>query len=378
MAQEWKLRLRGPQGTPAELVLPAGGETSLADLAQLAGKATNVAAARLILRCGFPPRPIDHAGAKKDQSIATDGLLQNRDMLTIERKPAPDGTAGAAQQPAPAKKRKARGKGFSKAAGAGHQLGHATGGGTTVAPAEAAAASAAAAPARDGRVDPYAASPKKKRRTKMPGGGMRLGASDEDPAEAAAAQAAIDRRQRPAASAAPAAAAQDEPEEVPEEPATVDEILRAHGFGSIRGGHTLGGGSGQAAGDGASLGSAVNRTEAAQNAAAADLVDAVSRTSQRTVHRVLRHDLKNARELREQEAEAERRIAAALGGRCSFVSLQDGSMNMCVTYKVGPRKEKEESVQDIPRPLLKVRLRHPPPQPASLHPLDSALAFAAT
>ena len=62
--------------------------------------AAAVAAARLILRCGFPPRPIDHAGAKKDQSIATDGLLQNRDMLTIERKPAPDGTAGAAQQPA--------------------------------------------------------------------------------------------------------------------------------------------------------------------------------------------------------------------------------------------------------------------------------------
>ena len=94
----------------------------------------------------------------------------------------------------------------------------------------------------------------------------------------------------------------------------------------------------------------------AQNAAAADLVDAVSRTSQRTVHRVLRHDLKNARELREQEADAERRIAAALGGKCSFVSLPDGSMNMRVTYKIGPRKEREEDVQDIPRPLLKVRV----------------------
>ena len=64
----------------------------------------------------------------------------------------------------------------------------------------------------------------------------------------------------------------------------------------------------------------------------------------------------NEKELREQEADAERRIAAALGGKCSFVSLPDGSMNMRVTYKIGPRKEKEEDVQDIPRPLLKVRV----------------------
>ena len=347
---EWKLRLRGPQGTPAELVLPKGGETTIGELAMLAGKATNVAAARLILRCGFPPRPIDHAGDKKDQVIAAGGLLQNRDMLTIERKPAPEGSgsAGAEKQPAPAKKRKARGKGFSKAAGVGHQLGH-TAGTSDPAQAEAAVAPVAAA---DGRVDLYAGSPKK-RRIKMPGGGMRLGATDEDPAEAAAAQAAIDRRQRPAATAAPPQ--EDEAQDVPEEPATVDEILRAHGFGSIRGGYTLGGGNAQIGDENTSLGRSANRTEAAQNAAAADLVDAVSRTSQRTVHRVLRHDLKNARELREQEAEAERRIAAALGGKCSFAPLLDGSMNIRVTYKIGPRKEKEEDVQDIPRPLLKVR-----------------------
>ena len=340
--------MRGPQGTPAELVLPVGGETTIGELAKLAGKATNVAAARLILRCGFPPKVIDHAGEMMDQAVATDGLLQNRDMLTIERKPAPEGSGSAEKQLAPSKKRKARGKGFSKAAGEGHQLGHASG----TAGAEPVEATAAPVATDTGRIDPYAGSPKK-RRIKMPGGGVRLGATSEDPAEAAAAQAAIDRRQRPAATAV--VTQEDEAEDVPEEPATVDEILRAHGFGSIRGGYTLGGGAAQVGDEHTSLGRSANRTEAAQNAAAADLVDAVSRTSQRTVHRVLRHDLKTARELREQEAEAERRIAAALGGKCSFVSLQDGSMNMRVTYKIGPRKEKDEDVQDIPRPLLKVR-----------------------
>lgn len=360
---EWKLRLRGPHGTPAELVLPGGGETTIGELALLAGKATNVAASRLVLRCGFPPRAIDHAGDKKDKTIAMDGLLQNRDMLTIERKPSPEcSNNDKGNQPAPAKKRKARGKGFSKAAGPGHQLGHISDAATS--PAPALVESIVAPAAADGRVDPYAGSPKKKRRIKMPGGGMRLGAASEDPADAAAAQAAIDRRNTSAAAAA-APINEDEALDVPEEPATVDEILRAHGFGSVRGGYTLGGGgAAQPGGDNLSLGRAVNRTEAAQNAAAADLVDAVSRTSQRTVHRVLRHDLKNARELREQEAEAERRIAAALGGRCSFESLQDGSMNMRVTYKTGPRKEKEEDVQDIPRPLLKVRISAARPRTA--------------
>ena len=368
---EWKLRLRGPQGTPAELVLPSGGATTVGELAALAGKATNVAVARLVLRCGFPPRPIDHAGDKRAQSVATDGLLQNRDVLTIERKPAPESAAapavaGAAAAKPATKKRKARGKGFSKAAGAGHQLGQAAAAGAAAgrepaaAVAAAAAAAAPAAAAGPSKVDLYAGSPKKKRRTKMPGGGMRLGAEDEDPDDAAAAQAALDRRHgasAPGAAAAAAAAPPEEEEEEeepePEEPATVDEVLRAHGFSSIRGGYTLGG---AGASQVNTLGSAVNRTEAAQNAAAADLVDAVSSTNQSTVSRVLRHDLKNARELREQEAEAERRIAAALGSNCAFVSLPDGSMNMSVTYKVGPRKEKTEEVQDIPRPLLKMVL----------------------
>jgi hypothetical protein len=35
--------------------------------------------------------------------------------------------------------------------------------------------------------------------------------------------------------------------------------------------------------------------------------------SQRTVDRVMRHDLRNARQLREEEVQAEKRLASALG-----------------------------------------------------------------
>ena len=62
-------------------------------------------------------------------------------------------------------------------------------------------------------------------------------------------QAAANPASRPTASAG--AAAQEE-EPGPEEPGSVDEILRAHGFASIRGGYASG--SNLAAGDMATLG----------------------------------------------------------------------------------------------------------------------------
>lgn len=116
-------------------------------------------------------------------------------------------------------------------------------------PEAGAAGSSAALCVTDGRIDPYASSAQSRKRRRMPGTGMRLGAASEDPGEAAALQAAANPASRPTASAG--AAAQEE-EPGPEEPGSVDEILRAHGFASIRGGYASG--SNLAAGDMATLG----------------------------------------------------------------------------------------------------------------------------
>ena len=113
----------------------------------------------------------------------------------------------------------------------------------------AAAGSSAALCVTDGRIDPYASSAQSRKRRRMPGTGMRLGAASEDPGEAAALQAAANPASSPTVSAG--AAAQEE-DPGPEEPASVDEILRAHGFASIRGGYASG--SNLAAGDMATLG----------------------------------------------------------------------------------------------------------------------------
>lgn len=72
--EPWTLRLRGPKGTPAALELPQGGATTLAQLVALAGKATRVAAARLVLRAGFPPRELWPAAAAG--AVTADSTVQ--------------------------------------------------------------------------------------------------------------------------------------------------------------------------------------------------------------------------------------------------------------------------------------------------------------
>ena len=66
----WRIRLRGPQGTPAELELPAGGDTTLHELRVLAGKATRVAVHLLVLRAGFPPKPIAFDASTKTAKVS--------------------------------------------------------------------------------------------------------------------------------------------------------------------------------------------------------------------------------------------------------------------------------------------------------------------
>eukprot|EP00873_Tetraselmis_striata_P028505 jgi/Tetstr1/448769/TSEL_036004.t1 len=164
--EPWTLRLRGPKGTPAALELPQGGATTLAQLVALAGKATRVAAARLVLRAGFPPRelwPAAAAGAvTADSTVQAVGLV-NRDALHIDRRTGADAEAEVA---------------------------------TTSSPAASPAAPAASPGKRKATPAPQPATPAalrttarpkpkpKRRRVRMPGTGQRLGDGSE-PAAAA-------------------------------------------------------------------------------------------------------------------------------------------------------------------------------------------------
>lgn len=51
----WVLRCRGPQGAPATLDLPQGGATTVAEIAELAGKALRVARSRRAPPCSAFP-----------------------------------------------------------------------------------------------------------------------------------------------------------------------------------------------------------------------------------------------------------------------------------------------------------------------------------
>ena len=105
----WTLRLRGPtlKGLPAALELPAGGYTTAAELAALAGKAAKVAKAKVVLKAGFPPRLLALASAEAGARTVEELGLRDKDVLLVERAPA--ATA------APAGKKAAAGKGKGKA-----------------------------------------------------------------------------------------------------------------------------------------------------------------------------------------------------------------------------------------------------------------------
>ena len=77
----WKLRLRGPKGIPAELEVASGADTTVGQLVELAGKATRVAAKRLVLRIGFPPKVLESAEAEARARTVAEAGLRDRDVL---------------------------------------------------------------------------------------------------------------------------------------------------------------------------------------------------------------------------------------------------------------------------------------------------------
>jgi hypothetical protein len=269
----WKLRLRGPKGIPAELEVASGADTTVGQLVELAGKATRVAAKRLVLRIGFPPKVLEGAEAEARARTIAEAGLRDRDVLVITRLAEPAPVSPSAVTAAPgggsAKKSKAgkskKRTGGWATGGAGVRLGQADeqptavvaeGDGTTAPSSPPAAAAAAGGPrSQQHAVDVYA-SAKKRRRVRMPGAGNRLGAPDDE-------AAAPDDAQPSSSSSAtgPAAAVA---QEAPAEPASVDEILRQHGFGRIKRSASA-----LAAADATTLGSVGTRTEAARAAASA-------------------------------------------------------------------------------------------------------------
>eukprot|EP00300_Choanocystis_sp_HF-7_P006911 c14979_g1_i3.p1 GENE.c14979_g1_i3~~c14979_g1_i3.p1 ORF type:complete len:198 (+),score=33.14 c14979_g1_i3:530-1123(+) len=86
----------------------------------------------------------------------------------------------------------------------------------------------------------------------------------------------------------------------------------------------------------------------------------------------LRATFARAREQLDNEQEAVRKIAAALGGNVEFTDLDDGSMRMKVSYKVSSRKVNEECVTNLPPVLLAAVLSHvaQDPSPTSKANLD--------
>jgi hypothetical protein len=140
----------------------------------------------------------------------------------------------------------------------------------------------------------------------MPGAGNRLDG------QATTAETAKARREAAAAAAAAdrlVEEGEDDVEAEAEEPLSVAELLRAHGFGAVRAGSAL-------ISEAVSLGRPEHGASGAQAAAAMDLINAVGshRGSSSTAHRVLRHDLRSAREKLASEELAVRKVAAAEGG----------------------------------------------------------------
>eukprot|EP01052_Picozoa_sp_SAG31_P035264 SAG31_NODE_4231_length_3436_cov_6.237938_3_plen_409_part_00 len=381
MVQHHRPRGRMTHAAVPSMRMQAGAGTTLHDLQVLASKATKVALSRLVLRAGFPPKPVTCDGVlAKTKTVAEDGLLRNRDMLIITRTEAPPSTvagveSGIQSQSSPKTGTSSKKKGF-RGAGIGNRLG-------TSAESPSQASSAATDSSVNGTNDmattgpaPTARGGTHKRKApskhwKGIGVGNRLDGEpttgDLKAQRAAASDNTVDEGETPD---------DGEIEEEPEEPQSVAELLRKHGFGKVRGGSAL-------TTDAVSLGRSETGAAAAQAAAAVDLVNAVGseRGSQKTVHKVLRHDLKTAREKLAAESEAMVKLAAAEAGKTFFEILgalefstfvtfvvctvfffdaEDRSIGnrvgkqLKINYKATARKDAVEVVQDIPRPLLRL------------------------
>lgn len=132
-----------------------------------------------------------------------------------------------------------------------------------------------------------------------------------------------------------------------------EEVLQQYGFGKIREGE---GGSRLASADALTLGRVQNREEAAMTAMGDDIIAAAANPgSGSAAHRIIRHDLKHARQLLEDQVTAEKRVAAALGGAVTFHGGAGLGGLLEVSYKVG-RSQKTEQVTDIDLGVLKMLL----------------------
>ncbi|KAJ1479585.1 hypothetical protein T484DRAFT_1958593 [Baffinella frigidus] len=85
----WVLRCRGPQGAPATLDLPQGGATTVAEIAELAGKALRVARSRVVIKAGFPPKTLfcPESDAEAQGKTASEAGLSDREAVIIDRTP---------------------------------------------------------------------------------------------------------------------------------------------------------------------------------------------------------------------------------------------------------------------------------------------------
>ena len=97
-ADPWTLRLRGPKGTPGEVVLEHGAASTVRDLKRALGKATRIAQKSLVVRRGFPPKPLPLPDAADGDDVRSLGLV-DRDLLHVSAT-SPGEVASSAQQQA--------------------------------------------------------------------------------------------------------------------------------------------------------------------------------------------------------------------------------------------------------------------------------------
>ena len=83
----WNLRLRGSglaPDAPSELLLPAGSTTTLTELSALVCASCCVAAERLMIRTGFPPKVLNMIGLPQSQTVEQAGL-RDREVLCVDQ-----------------------------------------------------------------------------------------------------------------------------------------------------------------------------------------------------------------------------------------------------------------------------------------------------
>jgi len=299
---EWKLRVRGPKGSLEELELQQGGNTTLKELAKLAGKFTRVAAKRVKLRAGFPPQDVFPHIHKDNQTLEEIGL-QDKATIFVERmedggKAAASNTTqepGASLKPHGKEGQEPQEKEKKKKNVAVKDDGSSP---IAIRTQGAAAGTVVPSPKASEKANPLGRKPKKRRIGRMPGAGRLLGSIDDS----------------------------------------------AHDDG-----------------ESATIGNKSSTVQDLENRMAADLVNAAAGSGvqlTKSAHMSLRKSLREARAKAGAESEANLKVSAALLGRVKFRELSDGSGRLEVEYQVGSRgASRKELVTGIPAVLLPAILK---------------------